>query len=295
MIPVADSFFTGGGLIDIGLERGGVHVQQAFEVDPVCCATLRRNFPGKEVVEGDLTRTMAKQVKPAHVGVFTYPCTKYSTIADIHGARTGDELYLHALRLMVLRKFDAYLVENVPGMRKFPLVMEAMTELPDYYVTVFCPVGAQLWLPQRRDRLIIIGTRRRFAFRPPQNTRPVSLAEIIEADPHIDIPEYVYRRLNGKYRDRPIICDPARGDVAPTCVAHYAKDVSTRLVRDDRFRHGVRPFTPREYARLQGVPDSFDFCGTAQEQYRQIGNGVAVPVGEWAGRELVRYFNREAA
>jgi len=289
--PVANSFFTGGGLIDIGLEQAGIDVQQSFEMDAVCCSTLRRNFPGKDVVEADITRMLAKRVKPAHVSVFTYPCTKYSPISDIHGTRTGDELYLHALRMMALRPTDAYVIENVPGMRKFPVVMEAMTELSGYFVHVFCPVGAQLWLPQRRDRLIIIGTRRAFAFRPPENTRPVSLAEIIEAEPDVEIPEYVYRRLRGQYRDRPIISDAEAGDIAPTCVAHYAKDVSTRLVRDRKYPEGVRPYSVREYGRLQGVPDTYHFCGTSQQQYRQIGNGVAVPVGRWAGQELQRYFN----
>lgn len=293
MMISANSFFTGGGLIDLGLERAGIRVQQSFELDPTCCATLRRN--GRHVVEGDITRQLAAGVQPADVAVFTYPCTKYSPIADIHASRTGDELYLHALRLMALKQFEAYAIENVPGMRKFPVVMEAMCELPDYYVTVFCPVGAQLWLPQKRDRLIILGTRRPFAFRPPENARAVTLAEIIETDPQVEIPDYVYRRLRGQYRDRPIISDPATGDVAPTCVAHYAKDVSTRLVRDQRFPEGVRPYSVREYARLQGVPDSYEFCGTPPQQYRQIGNGVAVPVGEWIGRELLRYFNLRAA
>ena len=27
------------------------------------------------------------------------------------------------------------------------------------------------------------------------------------------------------------------------------------------------------------------------DAYRQIGNGVAVPMAEWVGRELMRYFN----
>lgn len=30
--------------------------------------------------------------------------------------------------------------------------------------------------------------------------------------------------------------------------------------------------------------------GTPQKAYRQIGNGVAVPVAEWVGREIGRYF-----
>mgnify|MGYP003693667853 FL=1 len=98
------------------------------------------------------------------------------------------------------------------------------------------------------------------------------------------------RRLAGAYRDRPIVSDPRRGDIAPTCVAHYAKDLSTRLVADKRFPHGVRPYTVREYARLQGVPDTFTFAGSDNDAYRMIGNGVSVPVGEWIGSEVVRYF-----
>jgi DNA (cytosine-5)-methyltransferase 1 len=118
----------------------------------------------------------------------------------------------------------------------------------------------------------------------------VTLAEILEPDPLPRIPDYVGRRLAGAYRDRPIISDPERGDIAPTCVAHYARDLSTRLVADKRFRSGARPYTVREYARLQGVPDRFSFAGGEMAAYRMIGNGVSVPVGKWIGEEVVRYF-----
>jgi DNA (cytosine-5)-methyltransferase 1 len=64
------------------------------------------------------------------------------------------------------------------------------------------------------------------------------------------------KRINGKYRDLPIIVDPDVSNVlAPTCVAHYSKDLSTRLVKDKNSKYGVRPFSIREYARLQGFPD----------------------------------------
>src|SRR5436305_14145755 len=87
----------------------------------------------------------------------------------------------------------------------------------------------------------------------------------------------------------PTCSDPERGDIAPTCVAHYAKDLSTRLVTDKRFPSGARPYTVREYARLQGVPDRFSFAGGEMAAYRMIGNGVSVPVGRWIGAEVVRY------
>ena len=135
-----------------------------------------------------------------------------------------------------------------------------------------------------------MGAGETFAWREPAAERAITLAEILEPDPEPHIPDYVRRRIAGAYRDRPIISDPARGDIAPTCVAHYAKDLSTRLVVDKRFPHGARPYTVREYARLQGVPDSFCFEGSDNDAYRMIGNGVSVPIGKWIGSEITRYF-----
>jgi DNA (cytosine-5)-methyltransferase 1 len=286
---IANTYFSGAGLMDIGLQLGGLTIQQSFEIDGRCCETMRRNF-AHEVVQCDITKKLVQSEKESHVMVATYPCTKYSPIADIHGVRTGDDLFLHFFRHVAIRRPEVYVVENVPGMKKFPVVMEAMTKLPDYYVHVACPVKSSTWLPQKRDRLIIIGSRRNFAWREPSAERPVSLLEILEPNPAPHIPDYVRRRLSGAYRDRPIISDPERGDIAPTCVAHYAKDVSTRLVADKRFPQGARPYTVREYARLQGVPDDFNFSGGDNDAYRMIGNGVSVPVGKWIGNEIMRYF-----
>jgi len=286
---LTNTYFSGAGLMDIGLKAGGLTLQQSFEINSVCCDTMRRNF-SHEVVQCDITKKLVLADKDCHVMVATYPCTKYSPIGDIHGVRTGDDLFLHFFRHVAIRRPELYVVENVPGMKKFPVVMEAMTKLPDYYVHVACPVKTSTWLPQKRDRLIIIGSRRNFAWRTPTAKRAVTLTEILEPEPTPHIPDYVNRRLTGQYRDKPIISDPKRGDIAPTCVAHYSKDLSTRLVVDARFPRGVRPYTVREYARLQGVPDTFNFAGTSNDAYRMIGNGVSVPVGGWIGSEIKRYF-----
>lgn len=285
-----NSYFSGAGLMDLGLMESGLKINQSFELDGSACKVQRENLK-HDVVECDITQKLVLDDQYCDVMVFTYPCTKYSTIGDIHGVRKGDDLFLHSLRHLAIKKPELYVVENVPGMRAFPVVMEAMTKLPDYWVRTFCPVQSSTWLPQRRDRLIIIGSRRNFNWRPPECSRPVSLSEIIEKDPRITMPKAVASRMEGKYRDRPIISDPERGDIAPTCVAHYAKDKSTRLLADKRFPMGVRPYSVREYARLQGVPDWFEFNCSDTEAYRMIGNGVSVPVAKWVGTEIKRYFD----
>ena len=290
MITV-NSYFCGAGLMDIGLIEAGLHINQAFELDKDACKTYRKNI-GDHVIECDITEQLVMEQDSCDGMIFTYPCTKYSRIADIHKTRTGDELFLHALRHLAIARPEFYAVENVPGMRAFPIVMEAMTKMPDYYIQVFCPIQSQNWLPQRRDRLIIIGTRRHFNIRPPKNTKRVTLAEILEDEPDISLPKAIEARMKGQYRDLPIISDPSKGDIAPTCVAHYAKDKSTRLVADKRYPMGVRPYSIREYARLQGLPDSFHFPVSSTAAYRQIGNGVSCPVGTWLGHEMIRYMKK---
>lgn len=288
-----NSYFCGAGLMDSGLMAAGINVNQAFELDSDACKTYRANF-GDHIQQCDIAKQLVMEQDSCDGMVFTYPCTKYSTIGDIHGVRTGDELFLHALRHLAIARPEFYVVENVPGMRAFPIVMEAMTKMPDYYVNVFCPVKSETWLPQRRNRLIIIGTKRPFAVRPPENSRPVTLAEILEDDPKVTLPKAIKARMSGEYRDLPIISDPSKGDIAPTCVAHYAKDKSTRLVVDKRFPMGVRPYSVREWARLQGLSDSFVFPVSDSAAYRQIGNGVSTYVGQWIGNEMTRYMQQSS-
>jgi len=284
----AKSYFSGAGGMDLGLIEAGINIIQSYEIDKTCCETLRKNF-NHEILQKDITKITVLDQKEADVYVGTFPCTRYSTAADINGTRTGDDLFLHFFRHVALARPEMYIVENVPGMTKYRVGMEALTKLPDYYVRIECPVDAQMWLPQKRKRLILIGTKKPFNnLEYPEYSKPIRLKDILEKNPDINIPEYVYKRLNGAYRDKPIISDPDAGDLAPTCVAHYAKDVSTRLVKDGNW---IRPYTPREYARLQGFPDWFQFSGTDRQIYKQVGNAVPVPMARWIGEQVKKYFN----
>lgn len=295
-IPTAKGYFSGAGGMEIGLMQAGVNVIQSLDLDKDAVECLRTNdqYFGHQVLENDIRTVRVADHKDSDIIVGTYPCTKYSTIADIHGTRTGDDLYLHFFRFIALSLPEMYILENVPGMKKFQVVMEAMTKLPGYYINMFCPVETTNWLPQKRDRLILIGTRKPFHISAPSALHKVpTIRGILEKDPVYEMPEYVLARINGKYRDRPIVVDPDLPNaLAPTCVAHYSKDLGTRLVKDSRAKHGLRPFSIREYARLQGFPDDFHFP-EKRSSYKLIGNAVPVPMGRWAGEQAIKYFNRK--
>lgn len=293
-IPTAKGYFSGCGGAELGMMQAGVNVIQSLDIDKdaVDCMNANKHYFNHSVLHQDIKDITVLSQQKSDIILGTYPCTKYSAIADIHGTRTGDDLFLHFFRHIAIEQPEMYFVENVPGMKKFKVVMEAMTKLPDYYVQVFCPVDAENWLPQRRKRLILIGSRKPFFIGHPVHQRRKKLSDIIEKNPEVDFPDYVLNRINGKYRDKPIIVDPSDSSaLAPTCVAHYSKDLGTRLVLDKSYQHGLRPFSVREYARLQGFPDDFVF-NNKRSSYKLIGNAVPVDMGRWMGEQAVKYFNQ---
>lgn len=53
----------------------------------------------------------------------------------------------------------------------------------------------------------------------------------------------------------------------------------------------TRPFTVREYARIQTFPDDWEFAGSIAQQYKQIGNAVPVNLGMEVGYSIVKFLN----
>jgi len=292
--PTAKGYFSGCGGMEIGIMQAGINVIQSLDLDieATNCMKANSKYFSHSVLRADIKDKTVLAQPATDIIVGTYPCTRYSPIADIHGTRTGDDLFLHFFRHIAIEQPEMYIVENVPGMKKFAVVMEAMTKLPDYYVNVFCPIDASNWLPQKRKRLILIGTKKPYSISAPNqiSNRP-SLKDMLERNPDVEMPDYVLSRINGKYRDKPIIIDPEDiNAMAPTCVAHYSKDLGTRLVKDPHAKYGVRPFSIREYARLQGFPDDFHF-ENKRSSYKLIGNAVPVHMGKWVGKVALKYFN----
>lgn len=53
----------------------------------------------------------------------------------------------------------------------------------------------------------------------------------------------------------------------------------------------TRPFTVREYARIQTFPDDWQFFGPIAQQYKQIGNAVPVNLGREVGYSIIKFLN----
>jgi len=53
----------------------------------------------------------------------------------------------------------------------------------------------------------------------------------------------------------------------------------------------TRPFTIREYARIQTFPDNWKFVGSVSQQYKQIGNAVPCNLGQEIGYSIIKFLN----
>lgn len=53
----------------------------------------------------------------------------------------------------------------------------------------------------------------------------------------------------------------------------------------------TRPFTVREYARIQTFPDDWEFAGSLAQQYKQIGNAVPINLGREVGYSIAKFLN----
>lgn len=56
---------------------------------------------------------------------------------------------------------------------------------------------------------------------------------------------------------------------------------------------GVRRLTPREFARLQGFPDSFEIPVSDTQAYKQFANSIAVPVMKAIAKNMLDALERK--
>ena len=149
--------------------------------------------------------------------------------------------------------------------------------------------AAEYGVPQKRERVIIVGFRKDlgvdFAFPTPplDNTEDhVPLSAVIEAS----VPEKYYfseKAVVGMMKNRESMNKGRDQDVTKPCNtvgAHLAKvslnSTDPVLLVNGRYRR----FTPREVARIQSFPEKFQLIGSEAAQYRALGNAIP-PVMFW--------------
>ncbi len=295
--------FAGIGGMRLAFDEAGGECVYSNEWNKFSQQTYMANFG--DMPEGDITKVNAEDIPDHDILVAGFPCQPFS-IAGVSkknslGRATGfadktqGTLFFDVCRILQAKRPKAFMLENVKNLcshdrgRTFKVIVESLNEL-DYEV-FYKVIDGQSFVPQHRERIIIVGFDRRrfgnyfdFEFEiTPKDPKPV-IADILEKD--VDV-KYTLSDKLWLYLQNYAAKHKAAGNgfgygmapldgVSRTLSARYYKDGSEVLI--EQAGKNPRKLTPRECARLQGFPDSFVIPVSDTQAYRQFGNSVVVPL-----------------
>lgn len=301
------SLFSGAGGLDLGFIQAGHRILWANDVFHDAVLTYRENI-GNHIIEEDIHHIPSEAIPDCDIVIGGFPCQGFS-IANT-GRRADDErngLYLQLLRVIEDKQPIFFLAENVKGILSlehgdvFRNILADFDNL-NYQVQYKVLNAADYGVPQRRERVFIIGVRNdidfHFEFPEPNHSKNgvaglptwVSVREAIQHFPDPDgpnnIPNHTYSKYKmifngylGKRRLDPDMPSPtitARGDDKGGVVVHP-------------HYNGNRRMTGRELAAIQTFPDNFVFQGTNSSVYRQIGNAVPPLLAYYIANQFNHY------
>ena len=349
------SLFSGAMGLDLGLEAAGFNLAGCLEFNHEACETIRLNKPGLPLIEGDIREWNGQRI----LATFDCraedilcvcggpPCPSFSTAGKRQSFNDPrGEVMFDYLRIVEEIRPPFFIMENVRGILSAALTHEkfGQTEFRTgkaeygtvlrqlnkrfsemgYTVTAELVNAANYGVPQKRERVIFLGSRDGFqmsmpaggfsengdAFHAPWRTIRDAFrglreetAEFVPYNPGRarffallgpgqnwrDLPENMQREaLGGAWNSTGgrvgFYRRLAWDEPAPT-VPTSPIQKSTALCHPAQ----VRPLSVQEYARIQQFPDDWRIFGKTADKYRQIGNAVPVGLGYVIGKTVLKY------
>ena len=280
--------FAGIGGLRLGFESVGGRCVFSSEIDAAACDTYEKNFGERPA--GDITKISATDIPNFDILLAGFPCQAFSIIGKKEGFEneTCGTLFFEIERILKAKKSAAFLLENVKnlkahdGGKTFKIIHEHLKAL-GYNVYTKVLNSLDYGLPQKRERIFIVGFLENIFFEFPQPTEKIlTLADILEEN--VDEKYYVRAeiknsrlvRLKNKNYPRPYIShENISGSITPhpySSALRAGASANYILINDER-----RP-TEREMLRLQGFPDSYKINLPYGKVKKQCGNSVSIPV-----------------
>jgi len=319
--------FCGAGGLALGLENAGLKTELVVDFDKNCIETIKLNRPNWNAHLGSVADLdLSEYRNQIDIMAGGFPCQAFSYAGNKLGfADTRGTLFYEFARLINQVKPKLVLGENVRGLlnhdngRTLKVMIKELEKLG--YRTKYRVLRSQfLDVPQKRERLIIIGIRKDISGEivfPQEKNYTVPLRTALNNVPKSEgtkysiekkkimelIPEGGYWRdlplpLQKKYMGASFFMGGGKTGMARrlswdepslTLTCNPAQKQTERCHPKE-----TRPLTVREYARIQCFPDDWEFSGSVSSQYKQIGNAVPVNLGYHIGLAIRAMLGKKA-
>ena len=253
-----------------------------------------------------------------------YPCQSFSYSGKRLGLNdTRGTLFYNYAKILQQLKPKMFLVENVKGLttmdhgRTLQTMIDVFSSV-GYHITYRVLNAWDYGVAEKRQRMILIGIRNdlniKYRFPKPHKYKPVlrDVLQNVPKSPGISYSKRTYDVLRlipagGYWKDLPE--DVAKAYMGKSWYSGGGKTGMARRLSWDEpsltlttspsqkqtercHPDETRPFTTREYARIQSFPDSWQFAGSVSSIYKQIGNAVAVNFARDVGLSIIDALNQ---
>ena len=308
--------FAGAGGLALGMEKAGLKANSLIEIDKDAVATLRYNRPNWNVTQADISKVSYDEIS-ADVVTGGFPCQAFSYAGKGLGLEdTRGTLFYEFARCVKEVQPKLFLAENVRGLishqkgKTFKYVLSVLESL-GYNVQYRLLNAVNYDVPQKRERVIIVGTRpgTRFQY-PAPAPRILTLRDALKDVPPSEGMKYSPKKAavlalvppGGCWRDLPediqksymmksyYLTGGRTGMARRISWDEPSLTLTTSPLQKQTERchpDETRPFTVREYARIQTFSDDWEFMGSISSKYKQIGNAVPVNFAYHLGRAIV--------
>jgi DNA (cytosine-5)-methyltransferase 1 len=197
---------------------------------------------------------------------------------------TRGTLFFDIARILKEKQPKAFILENVKQLvghnkgQTLKVILKALNEL-GYHVQYAVLNALDYGLPQKRERVLIVGHRQPIAFSFPPPKRPFkSLSEVLEknVDKKYFVSDYILKKRKNKHKSAYKLSIWHENKSGNICSYPYSCALRSGASYNYLLVNGERRLTPREMFRLQGFPDSYKIIANDGQARKQAGNAVPV-------------------
>lgn len=315
---------SGCGGLSTGFINKGFHPLLLNEIDKNAYETLKLNHKNVNIFQGDFNDINFDKYKEIDLLMGGVPCQSFSLSGKKLGLNDDrGNLILQFIDIIGKVKPKIFMIENVKGLiihnkgETLKYILEKINNFDIYNIQYKVLNSNNYDVAQKRERLIIIGTKKtidkKFEFPIEQEYKPI-LSDVLYNVPKSEgilyneekknimnmVPEggcwiNLPVEIQKKYMKKSYFSGGGKRGIAKRLAMNKPSlTLTTSPCQKQTERcHPIetRPLNIREYARIQSFPDTYEFFGSINQKYKQIGNAVPVKLAEHLANSIKLFLS----